>query len=182
MDISKNIDFIVGMESIFSLIAVLITGLIILIIDETTGWNDIIPGVWDALRIVGLTICLCLFMFSIYGKDTMQMKVTKLSSAMTRKLFQQLYPINTWILSIIIYSIDNRYGEDWDQYSFLQLFGFIVVLYGTYIYYMQPRYFMPKKMRIWFNLEEPKQESLIENDSMGQAASVSGNIQTSNET
>ncbi len=66
------------------------------------------------------------------------MKVTQLSSAMTRKLFQSFYPIGTWGLSLIIYyAYDTRYGENWTVYSWVRLAGFGFVFLGTY-FYMEP--------------------------------------------
>ena len=153
-----NSNFVVGMESLTSLFSVLILSIIVLQISTTEDWNDIGPGIAHVLTVNnhGIVYCLCIFVFVFYGKDTLQMKVTQLSSAMTRKLFQQLYPINTWILSLILHAIVSDLGEGWDNFAWIQLIGFCVVLYGTFVYYTEPLYGMPKFLRDLCDLDAKK--------------------------
>lgn len=144
-----NSNFVVGMESSISLISVLILSVVVLQIDTSRNLDDLIPALSNILTVnnYGIVYCLCIFVFIFYGKDTLQMKVTQLSSAMTRKLFQQLYPINTWIMSLILHAIVSSLGESWDNYAWVQLIGFIIVLYGTFVYYTEPKYGIPGFVR-----------------------------------
>lgn len=139
--------FIVGLESILALIFLflIVIGLIDILPLFTnnlnTNWNDIGPAFTNAIKISGVFECGLIFFLVIYGKETMQMNVTKLSCAMTRKLFQQLYPIGVWIVSLIMYYfVSNKYGENWNLiYSWVRLFGFLLVLYGTNVYMKPPK-------------------------------------------
>eukprot|EP01084_Bolivina_argentea_P052900 97120_1 len=122
-------DFLVGMESIISLFFMVIFGVILLFTDpfhEDEDYDDIGEALHFILGYPAFIICFVLFIIAIYGKDTMQMKVAKLTSSLTRKLFQQLYPIGTWILSIVTFYIYSLYGEEWNNYQFLRLGGFII--------------------------------------------------------
>eukprot|EP00483_Globobulimina_turgida_P013135 UN13159 len=96
----------------------------------------------DILVKPAFIISFVFFLVAIYAKDTMQMKMTALSSSLTRKLFQQIYPSGTWIISLTAFAITStfvvfggKYGEDWeDKYSWIRLAGFAIVLVGNYFY------------------------------------------------
>merc|ERR1740123_508674 len=81
-----------------------------------------------------------LFLFAVYAKNICQMKVIELSSALTRNLTMQLMPFGTWIVSLLFYyEIDEKYGENWNDHSFVQLIGFVIVLIGSYLYMRVPK-------------------------------------------
>ena len=140
-DYNFHSDFIVGMESILSLMFIILVGIMFIMTPVfnnwlNTDWNDITPQFINAVKIPGIIECGLLFLCVIYGKDVMQMRVTKLSSAMTRKLFQQFYPIGVWVVSLVMYyAVSHKFGENWDMiYSWVRLAGFLMVLYGTKVY------------------------------------------------
>lgn len=61
---------------------------------------------------IGIPICIVLFMFALFGKKSMQFHVTELSSAMTRKLFQQFYPVGVWVAALIaFYAFSPQYKK-----------------------------------------------------------------------
>ncbi len=136
---SFHSDFMVGMESIISLSVTTILGVYLLFSDPFEQHQKGYESFTACFKHHGFILCFVLFVLAIYGKDTMQMKVAKLTSSLTRKLFQQLYPLGTWALSLITYSFNAVYGETWDKYSFVRLAGFIVVVIGTYLYIKPPK-------------------------------------------
>lgn len=141
-DSEMESDFLVGMESIISLFFMVILAIVLLFTDpfhEDEDYDDIGQAFNYILGFPAFILCYILFIIAIYGKDTMQMKVAKMTSSLTRKLFQQLYPIGTWILSLVTYCIYSLYGEKWDNYAFLRLGGFIIILFGTYLYIKPPK-------------------------------------------
>ena len=137
-------DFVVGMESVISLTFTAFIGVALFIIDpfdnidERSALSDVGRNILTAPALI---VCFVLFLIAIYGKDTMQMRMTALSSSLTRKLFQQMYPSGTWMISLIAFAITHKitqkevYGEQWEgSYSLLRLGGFCIVLIGNYFY------------------------------------------------
>eukprot|EP00484_Ammonia_sp_Unknown_P017388 CAMPEP_0197036210 /NCGR_PEP_ID=MMETSP1384-20130603/13790_1 /TAXON_ID=29189 /ORGANISM="Ammonia sp." /LENGTH=434 /DNA_ID=CAMNT_0042466369 /DNA_START=1002 /DNA_END=2306 /DNA_ORIENTATION=- len=132
-------DFVVGMESLISLFFTAIMGIYLFLGDPLEDIGDRNAAVHHVYSVyfsnVALLVCFLLFLIAIYGKDIMQMKMTALSSSLTRKLFQQIYPSGTWIISIIAFCINDEYGEGWEgKYSCIRLAGFALVLFGNYFY------------------------------------------------
>ena len=87
-----------------------------------------------------MAVTFVLFLLAIYGKDTMQMAMTSLSSSLTRKLFEQIYPVGTWCLSLLCYAMTaHKFGESWNGlFSWMRLIGFITVMIGNYFYINGP--------------------------------------------
>lgn len=143
---------------------VCITAVILMPLRKSDSWLETGDEMSEACAKVALPICCGLFFMAVFGKDTMQMKVTKYSSAMTRKLLQQFYPSGTWCLSLFAYYVvANKFGrvlfyfvlfpcvilclfpEKWMIiWSWMQLLGFMIVFWGTY-WYMKPSVRKAKK-------------------------------------
>merc|ERR1719242_2933794 len=117
------------------------------------GWLRIEDGVLFLSKFPLFLISLVLFYVAIYGKNVTQMKVIEMSSALTRNLTMQLMPIGTWILSLTFYYVDPRYGEQWNQYSYIRLIGFIIVLIGSYLYMKVPK-IKNDKLKMSLSLQE----------------------------
>lgn len=73
----------------------------------------------------------------------MSLQVTNKASAVSRMIFDQLTIVVVWVVQLCIYwgvvgtKWEERYkksGEAWTNWSFLQLFGFIVMIIGACIY------------------------------------------------
>jgi hypothetical protein len=119
--------FLVGVDSIISLIVVVVFGILIFTfdpLDANITAADIDNGLWFAMSNAFIMVCFIIFLICVFGKDVLQMEVVKLSSALTRKMIQQLYPFVTWILSLITYYINHKYGTGWHGYfTWLLLLG-----------------------------------------------------------
>ena len=153
-DLKFNAFFIVGIESIVSLFLALVMGGIAFLITGISIGEASYAFTNTLRQHPAVIVCVCLFMTVVFTKDTMQMKVTFMSSAMTRKLFQQLYPLFTFTFSLVLYLITRKYGENWDPYTYVELMGFAVVLYGGYLYFIEPKYGLPEKVLTFFGVSD----------------------------
>eukprot|EP01083_Nonionella_stella_P071143 190920_1 len=151
-DMEYTPTFVIGMRSFVSIIWTLIVGMVLLsipVLYETrsnmysasvgTGWGEMYDGIKYVCSYPVFLVIFVLFCLAIYGKNITQMKVIQLSSALTRNLTMQLMPIGTWILSLIAYFVNPEYGEAWNDYSYIRLVGFLIVLYGSYLYMKLPK-------------------------------------------
>jgi drug/metabolite transporter (DMT)-like permease len=84
-------------------------------------------------RLAVITVLFCL---TIAGLNWSGMHVTSVSSAIHRNIYAALRPIAVWALSVIVYYVwpDSGAGEKVDKWSLLQGAGFIVSVFGSFIY------------------------------------------------
>eukprot|EP00484_Ammonia_sp_Unknown_P001754 CAMPEP_0197022146 /NCGR_PEP_ID=MMETSP1384-20130603/3049_1 /TAXON_ID=29189 /ORGANISM="Ammonia sp." /LENGTH=435 /DNA_ID=CAMNT_0042450121 /DNA_START=180 /DNA_END=1487 /DNA_ORIENTATION=- len=146
---SLDSDCLVGMQAIIAFLYMILIGVVLVFtvyfpFDKTS--NQIIAQDWTSAKVTDvLLIVLCvtfvLFMASKYGRDVGSMRIAGMTSSLTRKFIQQLYPIGTWILSTTVYyAYSSMYGEEWDhQHSSIRAVGFLFVIVGTYLYIRPPK-------------------------------------------
>ncbi|KAJ1451007.1 hypothetical protein M885DRAFT_530847, partial [Pelagophyceae sp. CCMP2097] len=62
--------------------------------------------------------------------------VTKQLSAVMRSILESVRTLGVWVISLLLwYTFDDRAsGEEWTNFSFLQLAGFALLVYGTIAY------------------------------------------------
>ena len=86
-------------------------------------------------------IILSIIVFSIWY--ILSLIITNNSSALSRMIFDQLTIIIVWIIQIFIFfyikyfNLNKKFlktGEEWNNMSYLQLFGFILMIYGILIF------------------------------------------------
>ncbi|KAL0237519.1 hypothetical protein PCE1_000915 [Barthelona sp. PCE] len=71
----------------------------------------------------------------ILGLNMFGMMITSALSATHRTLFEALRTVAIWVVDLgIYYWISKDFGEAWTIYSYLELFGFIVLVIATLIY------------------------------------------------
>ncbi|GKT28772.1 Nucleotide-sugar transporter like protein [Aduncisulcus paluster] len=77
------------------------------------------------------------FAFSIFFYTICGQHVTKLSSCVHRTLIEALRSVVVWVVSIIEgYTLNNdKLGEKLTWWSLLEVIGFVLITYGTFIYY-----------------------------------------------
>jgi hypothetical protein len=62
-------------------------------------------------------------------------QVSKRLSAVHRVVIDACRTISVWVTMIIVYySSHDRYGEPWFTYSYIQVIGFVFVIFGTFSY------------------------------------------------
>ncbi|CAG8506986.1 5956_t:CDS:2 [Diversispora eburnea] len=118
----------VGLEGIFGLITV-ISGMIILYFlvgtshpggyfDIPVGFNQIIS--YKQIWIAGISICFSIAFFNFFG-----LSVTRTISATARSTIDTSRIVFIWLVSLSL---------GWETFSWLQVFGFIILIYGTFIF------------------------------------------------
>ena len=62
--------------------------------------------------------------------------VTQCLSAVVRSILEACRVMGVWAVGLLFFYIDDNdtIGESWTNWSFLELFGFIVLMYGTFAY------------------------------------------------
>eukprot|EP01084_Bolivina_argentea_P187078 322317_1 len=143
-------DFILGFEGCISFTVMIVIGIIFFFstIPKQT-WPDVPSEVGTFFGLYpGSLISIFVFMLVLVTKKSTQFHVTKMSSAMTRKLFQQFYPIGVWFYVLIAYyAVNPRFGEAWDTYQWMRVSGILFALCGTFVY-LKPEWFKAIGARI----------------------------------
>lgn len=102
---------------------------------------------YDTFLMIKNTLSICVLsiasiaVFAIW--NVLALNITKKASAVARMVFDQLTIVVVWVVQLIIHWIvvgteyEKRYGrtgEEWTKWSWLQLFGFFVMVIGACIY------------------------------------------------
>lgn len=75
------------------------------------------------------------YFFSILAYNILACLVTFMLNSVWHAILDNFRPITVWATSMYIYyEISNKFGEKWTSYSWLQLLGMMVLLYGTAVY------------------------------------------------
>lgn len=76
-----------------------------------------------------------LYFFSVLQYNILAVLVTYMLDSVWHAILDNFRPVTVWGLDLyIFYFISKGFGEKWTTWSFLQLFGMFVLLYGTAIY------------------------------------------------
>jgi len=77
-----------------------------------------------------------LYVLVILGYNMFAMKVTLYLNSVTRNVPDTARTMFIWItLTVIHYTYSEKFGEDWNSYSYMQLAGFGVLIFGLFSYY-----------------------------------------------
>nr|CAG8577379.1 2400_t:CDS:2 [Entrophospora candida] len=118
----------VGYEGIFGL-GTVIFGMIILhftigvhqpdgYFNIPAGWNQIIS--YQQIWVAGIAICFSIAFFNFFG-----LSVTRTISATSRSTIDTSRIVFIWMVSLVL---------GWEVFSWLQVFGFIILILGTFIF------------------------------------------------
>lgn len=76
-----------------------------------------------------------IYFFAIFGYNLFAVLVTFMLNSVWHAVLDNFRPISVWLTDLaIFYLFTKDFGESWTAYSFIQLIGMIVLLYGTSIY------------------------------------------------
>lgn len=77
-----------------------------------------------------------IYFFAIFGYNLFAVLVTFMLNSIWHAILDNFRPISVWLTDLAIFYVFTAggFGEPWTAYSFVQLFGMFVLLYGTAIY------------------------------------------------
>ena len=73
----------------------------------------------------------------IFGYNFFAVLVTFMLNSVWHAILDNFRPITVWMTDLFIFYVvatDGNFGEDWTKYSWVQVGGMVVLLYGTAIY------------------------------------------------
>eukprot|EP00527_Entomoneis_sp_CCMP2396_P007731 CAMPEP_0198141624 /NCGR_PEP_ID=MMETSP1443-20131203/4607_1 /TAXON_ID=186043 /ORGANISM="Entomoneis sp., Strain CCMP2396" /LENGTH=432 /DNA_ID=CAMNT_0043804427 /DNA_START=336 /DNA_END=1634 /DNA_ORIENTATION=+ len=84
----------------------------------------------------GIQYAFVIYFFAIFGYNLFAVLVTFALNSIWHAILDNFRPITVWMTDLCIYYVltDGRYGEAWSVFSYLQLAGMFVLLYGTSVY------------------------------------------------
>jgi hypothetical protein len=79
---------------------------------------------------------IAMFVFNVLMVNVLSVLVTFILSSVWHAILDNFRPITLWIADLyLFYAVSHhRVGESWTQYSWIQLAGLVVLLYGTAVY------------------------------------------------
>lgn len=78
---------------------------------------------------MGLVYAACILCYNLFG-----MFVTQYTSAVLRTILEGLRCACIWVTNLIIHYAAGSKGESWNNWSYLQLCGFLFLLLGMFLY------------------------------------------------
>lgn len=84
-------------------------------------------------NLIAITVvyCIAVLLVNIYG-----MFITEEFNAINRTIFEAIRTGGVWVVNLIIHAIfpDSPFGEYWCKWSYIELVGFIILIFSTLIY------------------------------------------------
>ena len=129
---------VVGMEGLWgSLIMCFVVLPIIYFIpgDDNGSYENAIDALYMIKNSWSLALLIVGYWLSIAFYNFFGLSVAKSLTSVHRTLIDALRTMAVWGVQLVIYYRFSRdLGEDWNQYSWLELAGFLLLLCGTLIY------------------------------------------------
>ncbi|KAJ3446331.1 hypothetical protein M0813_08031 [Anaeramoeba flamelloides] len=129
---------IVGFEGLWGLLlCVVISAPIAYYVPKKSGFKEDSIDTFVMLGNSGFLIGICcVYIVVILLYNYTGMVITDFSSALLRNILDGLRTLFIWVTLIIIYyaSPTSGFGEEWTNWSYLQLGGFIALVVGTFMY------------------------------------------------
>lgn len=128
---------VVGMEGTFG---TLIMGLFVMPLcyflpgDNLGSYENVVDAFVQVGQAPGLLGLIIAYIFSIACFNFFGLSVSKTLSTIHRTLIDACRTILVWITMIILNYAGTPFGEPWGKWSFLQLIGFVFLIFGTVIY------------------------------------------------
>jgi drug/metabolite transporter (DMT)-like permease len=128
---------VVGWEGVFGCIW---SSFIMLPIVQAIGAEDSIDTLYMFANSAAIAAMLIGYCVSLAVMNNYSQVVSKYLSAVHRMLVNTLRVVLVWLVDLLItYAFHAReYGESWDNWSFLQLGGFLFLCAGTAVYVVMP--------------------------------------------
>mmetsp|Transcript_28495 Transcript_28495/g.60127 ORF Transcript_28495/g.60127 Transcript_28495/m.60127 type:complete len:489 (-) Transcript_28495:137-1603(-) len=96
--------------------------------DPFNTWNMLVNS-------KNIQFAFVIYFFTIFFYNLFAVLVTFMLSSVWHAILDNFRPITVWVTDLVIfYYINPFFGEAWTPYSYLQIFGMAILLYGTAIY------------------------------------------------
>ncbi|KAF2676113.1 hypothetical protein K458DRAFT_447662 [Lentithecium fluviatile CBS 122367] len=115
---------VVGWEGVFGFLVTLI-GMIILHFTIGTGYFNAREGLYQMTHFPAIAVSSILIMISIGGFNFFGLSVTRTVSATSRSTIDTCRTLFIWIVSL---------GLGWETFKWLQVLGFALLVYGTFLF------------------------------------------------
>jgi hypothetical protein len=135
MDIPSPPLLLIGMEGLWGTIICLVVvyPLVYLLPGDDHGSYEDPFNTWHMfVNERHIQIAFIVYFFSIFGYNFFAVLVTYLLNSVWHAILDNFRPITVWITDLFIYYvISTSFGEQWTVYSWIQVAGMFVLLYGT---------------------------------------------------
>jgi len=134
---------VVGMEGLFGLCITSVAILPALYFIPDTGTllansfrDDSLDAMIQISNSLVLQIFCTLYVCSIAFFNFFGISLTKILSSVHRTIFDTLRTITVWAANLFIFYVLHlpQFGEEWSNWSYLQLGGFTLLIFGTLMY------------------------------------------------
>jgi drug/metabolite transporter (DMT)-like permease len=104
--------------------------------DDHGSFENSIDSMEKLVNNFGLSVLVLIYCLSIALFNQFGMSVSKYLSSLHRTLIDSLRALVVWGAQLILYYACGltAYGTEWNSYSFVQLFGFLLLVLGTLVY------------------------------------------------
>jgi len=140
-ELNIPIMIVLGMEGVWGvLISLLIVCPFCLIVPgkDPSLFGGSLENIGDSFQMLAhstnLALIILASIFAIFGYDTSGMTVTGTLSSVHRTIYEALRPLTTWVFMLFITLCGSPYGETWSKWSWLQLGGFVILVFSSLVF------------------------------------------------
>jgi drug/metabolite transporter (DMT)-like permease len=138
MDIPSPPLLLIGMEGLWGsvLCLTIVYPLAYFMPGDDHGSYEHFGNTWHMLmNTPSIQYMFMVYFVAIFGYNIFAVLVTFLLNSIWHAILDNFRPITVWLVDMFIfYLIDASFGEPWTRWSYLQLAGMAVLLYGTAVY------------------------------------------------
>jgi drug/metabolite transporter (DMT)-like permease len=139
MDIPAPPLLLIGMEGLWGTVLCLtvVYPLAYIIPGDDHGSYEHFGNTWHMItHTPTIQYMFAVYFFAIFGYNILAVLVTFLLNSIWHAILDNFRPITVWLVDMLLFYVftSGSFGEAWTSWSFLQLAGLSVLLYGTAIY------------------------------------------------
>mmetsp|Transcript_13314 Transcript_13314/g.21456 ORF Transcript_13314/g.21456 Transcript_13314/m.21456 type:complete len:218 (+) Transcript_13314:1-654(+) len=138
MDIPSPPLLLIGMEGLWgSLLCLIVVYPLVYYIpgDDHGSYEDPFNTFAMFMNSKNIQIAFSIYFFAIFGYNFFAVMVTFMLNSVWHAILDNFRPITVWLTDLFIfYAITSSFGEAWTKWSWIQLSGMAVLLFGTAVY------------------------------------------------
>ncbi|KAL3903595.1 MAG: hypothetical protein SGILL_010385 [Bacillariaceae sp.] len=138
MDIPSPPLLLIGMEGLWGTILCLVVVYPLVYFlpgDDHGSYEDPFNTWYMFVNEPHIQIAFAVYFVAIFGYNFFAVLVTYLLNSVWHAILDNFRPITVWMTDLFIYYVISKsFGEQWTIYSWIQVAGMFVLLYGTAIY------------------------------------------------